>query len=114
MKTINEVIELMRNGDYGIGVTNEEEAKKTINVLKDNGFKESSHLKDNLIDTLNSVREGWVVELYTDCTDRIIYTYTNKEDFGSNGERVLGEGILFSSIDFSDAKPKDLLRTLIL
>lgn len=114
MKTIEEVIELMSYSDYGIGVTNEEEAKKTIDVLVDNGFEENEYLKGNLPKALKGittgVRQDCVVELFVDCSGRITYVYTNKEDFDSNGERVLGKGILFSSIVFSEVKPKDLLR----
>lgn len=114
MKTIEEVIELMSYSDYGIGVTNEEEAKKTIDILVDNGFKENEYLKGNLPKALKGittgVRQDCVVELFVDCSGRITYVYTNKEDFDSNGERVLGKGILFTSIDFPDTKPKDLLR----
>lgn len=114
MKTIEEVIELMSYSDYGIGVTNEEEAKKTIDILVDNGFKENEYLKGNLPKALKGIttgdKQGCVVELFVDCSGRITYVYTNKEDFDSNGERVLGKGILFTSIDFPDTKPKDLLR----
>lgn len=114
MKTIEEVIELMSYSDYGIGVTNEEEAKKTIDILVDNGFEENEYLKGNLPEALKRIttgdKQGCVVELFVDCSGRITYVYTNKEDFDSNGERVLGKGILFSSIAFSEVKPIDLLR----
>ena len=114
MKPINEVIELMRDGDYGIGVTNEEELEEILSVLKDNGFRETECLKSILVEAIDNittgVRQGCVVELYTDCIDRIVYVYTNKKDFDSDGERVAGEGILFSSIEFPDTKPIDLLR----
>lgn len=114
MKTIEEVIELMSYSDYGIGVTNEEEAKKTIDILVDNGFEENEYLKGNLPKALKGittgVRQDCVVELFVDCSGRITYVYTSKEDFDSNGERVLGKGILFSSIAFPEVKPKELLR----
>ena len=55
MKTINEVIELMRDGYYGIGVANEEELEETLNVLKNNGFEENKYLKDNLSEALKRI-----------------------------------------------------------
>ena len=114
MKTINEVIDLMRDKNYGIGVTNEEETREVINILVDNGFKESDFLNDTMTEALKKIttgdRQNFVIELFTDCAGRIVYVYTNKEDFDSNGERVVGEGILFSSIEFPDTKPIDLLR----
>ena len=114
MKTINEVIELMREGDYGIGVTNEEEAKKTIDILVDNGFEENEYLKGNLPKALKRITTGdlqsSVVELFVDCTGRITYVYTGKESYNSDGEREVGDGILFTSIAFSEVKPKELLR----
>ncbi len=114
MKTINEVIELMRDKNYGIGVTNEEEIEKTLNILVDNGFKESDFLNDTIREALKRIttgdRQNFVIELFTDCAGRIVYVYTNKEDFDSNGERVVGEGILFTSITFPEVKPIDLLR----
>ncbi len=114
MKTINEVIELMRDKNYGIGVTNEEEIEKVLNILVDNGFEENEFLNDTIAEALKKIttgdRQGFVIELFTDCAGRIVYVYTNKEDFDSNGERVVGEGILFSSIEFPDTKPIDLLR----
>ena len=114
MKTINEVIELMRDKNYGIGVTNEEETREVINILVDNGFEENEFLNDNITEALKRIttgdRQNFVIELFTDCAGRIVYVYTNKEDFDSNGERVVGEGILFSSIEFPDTKPIDLLR----
>lgn len=114
MKTINKVIELMREGDYGIGVTNEDEVEKTLNILKDNGFEEKESLKDTLAGALKRIttgdKQGCVIELFTDLADRIVYLYTNKKDFDSDGERIAGEGILFTYIDFPNTKPKDLLR----
>ena len=114
MKTINEVIELMRDKNYGIGVTNEEEIEKALNILVDNGFEENEFLNDTLAEALKRIttgdRQDFVIELFTDCAGRIVYVYTNKKDFDSNGERVVGEGILFTSIDFPDTKPKDLLK----
>ena len=114
MKTINEVIELMRDKNYGIGVTNEEETREAINILVDNGFEENEFLNDTIAEALKRIttgdRQNFVIELFTDCAGRIVYVYTNKEDFDSDGERVVGEGILFSSIEFPDTKPIDLLR----
>ena len=114
MKPINEVIELMRDKNYGIGVTNEEETREVINILVDNGFEENEFLNDTITEALKRIttgdRQNFVIELFTDCAGRIVYVYTNKEDFDSNGERVVGEGILFSSIQFPDTKPIDLLR----
>ena len=114
MKTINEVIDLMREGDYGIGATNEYEIRETLNILVDNGFKVDECLKGNLAEALKKIttgdKQGCVIELFTDLTDIIDYVYTNKKDFDSNGERIAGEGILFTSIDFPDTKPKDLLK----
>ena len=114
MKTINEVIELMRDKNYGIGVTNEEETRKALNILVDNGFEENESLKGILAEALKKIttgdRQDFVIELFTDCAGRIVYVYTNKKDFDSDGERIEGEGILFSSIVFPDTKPIDLLR----
>lgn len=114
MKTINEVIELMREGDYGIGVTNEDEVEKALNILKDNGFEEKESLKDILAGALKKIttgdKQGYVIELFADLTGKIAYVYTKKEKFNSDGERVVGEGILFTSIEFPDTKPIDLLR----
>ena len=114
MKTINEVIELMRDKNYGIGVTNEEEIEKVLNILVDNGFEENEFLNDTITEALKKIttgdRQNFVIELFTDCAGRIVYVYTNKKDFDSDGERVVGEGILFTSIDFPDTKPIDLLR----
>ena len=114
MKTINEVIEIMREGSYGIGVTNEYEIREAINILIDNGFKENDYLKFNSDKPLKRITTGdkqdCVIELFTDLTGKIVYVYTNKEDFDSDGESIEGEGILFSAIDFSNVKPKDLLR----
>ena len=114
MKTINEVIELMRDKNYGIGVTNEEEIEKTLNILVDNGFEKNEFLNDTIAEALKKIttgdRQDFVIELFTDCAGRIVYVYTNKKDFDSDGERVVGEGILFTSIDFPETKPKDLLK----
>lgn len=114
MKTINEVIELMRDKNYGIGVTNEEEIEKALNILVDNGFEENEFLNDTIAEALKKIttgdRQDFVIELFTDCAGRIVYVYTNKKDFDSDGERIVGEGILFTSIEFPDTKPIDLLR----
>ena len=114
MKTINEVIELMRDKNYGIGVTNEEEIEKTLNILVDNGFEKNEFLNDTIAEALKKIttgdRQDFVIELFTDCAGRIVYVYTNKKDFDSDGERVVGEGILFTSIEFPETKPKDLLK----
>ena len=114
MKTINEVIDLMREGDYGIGVTNKDEVEKVLNILKDNGFEENEYLKGNLAEALKKIttgdKQGYVIELFANLTGKIGYVYTKKEKFNSDGERVVGEGILFTSINFPDTKPIDLLR----
>ena len=114
MKTINEVIELMRDSDYGIGVSTGKEIKRVLDILESNNFKIRDCLETNLAVALNQItlgeRADEVIEIFVDCSDIVDYVYTKKKDFDSDGERIVGEGILFTSIDFPDTKPIDLLR----
>lgn len=114
MKTIEEVIELMRHSDYGIGVSTGEEIKKVLDILESNNFKIRDCLETNLAVALNQItlgeRADEVIEIFVDCSDIVDYVYTKKKAFDSNGERISGDGILFSSIEFPDTKPIDLLR----
>ena len=114
MKTINEVIELMRDSDYGIGVSTGKEIKRVLDILESNNFKLRDCLETNLAVALNQItlgeREDEVIEIFVDCSDIVDYVYTKKKAFDSNGERISGDGILFTSIEFPDTKPIDLLR----
>ena len=114
MKTIEEVIELMRDSDYGIGVSTGKEIKRVLDILESNNFKIRDCLETNLAVALNQItlgeRADEVIEIFVDCSDIVDYVYTKKKAFDSNGERISGEGILFTSIEFPDTKPIDLLR----
>ena len=114
MKTINEVIELMRDSDYGIGVSTGKEIKRVLDILESNNFKIRDCLETNLAVALNQItlgeRADEVIEIFVDCSDIVDYVYTKKKAFDSNGERISGDGILFTSIEFPDTKPIDLLR----
>ena len=114
IKTINEVIKLMRDSDYGIGVSTGKEIKRVLDILESNNFKIRDCLETNLAVALNQItlgeRADEVIEIFVDCSDIVDYVYTKKKAFDSNGERISGEGILFTSIDFPDTKPKDLLK----
>ena len=114
MKTIEEVIELMSDSDYGIGVSTGKEIKRVLDILESNNFKIRDCLETNLAVALNQItlgeRADEVIEIFVDCSDIVDYVYTKKKAFDSNGERISGDGILFSSIEFPDTKPIDLLR----
>lgn len=114
MKTIEEVVELMRDSDYGIGVSTGKEIKRVLDILESNNFKIRDCLETNLAVALNQItlgeRADEVIEIFVDCSDIVDYVYTKKKAFDSNGERISGDGILFSSIEFPDTKPIDLLR----
>ena len=114
MKTIEEVIELMRDSDYGIGVSTGKEIKRVLDILESNNFKIRDCLETNLAVALNQItlgeRADEVIEIFVDCSNIVDYVYTKKKAFNSDGEREVGDGILFSSIEFPDTKPIDLLR----
>ena len=114
MKTIEEVIELMSDSDYGIGVSTGKEIKRVLDILESNNFKIRDCLETNLAVALNQItlgeRADEVIEIFVDCSDIVDYVYTKKKAFDSNGERISGDGILFTSIEFPDTKPIDLLR----
>lgn len=114
MKTIEEVVELMRDSDYGIGVSTGKEIKRVLDILESNNFKIRDCLETNLAVALNQItlgeRADEVIEIFVDYSDIVDYVYTKKKAFDSNGERISGDGILFSSIEFPDTKPIDLLR----
>lgn len=114
MKTIEEVIELMSDSDYGIGVSTGKEIKRVLDILESNNFKIRDCLETNLAVALNQItlgeRADEVIEIFVDCSDIVDYVYTKKKAFDSNGERISGEGILFTSIEIPDTKPIDLLR----